>query len=367
MIETPPELLAALRVELSHVRAPLPRQIEALSELFRLFTSERRSLGRLSYLDVPRLRAAYLRYHLPLNTARAMAVLKDLLRVAPRVADVSDVVVDIGAGLGSASLATLLGLPPLARRRFALYDRSAAALRVARRLIARCRPGRGGPRWGPERPEIFTRAWRWPGLPPMPRQGLVWLSMVLNELGAGASRGVDPARLLEELASKLRDRGIVVIMEPAMRAPGIALLKLHDAALASKDWRVLAPCTHQLGCPLLRERDRSWCHFRFRWQAPQLVRDVADPLELEHEEPSFAYLALERIPWTPGHASPAAPAGLDETRARVIGDAMDVRGGTGIYLCADGKRRLAAPPPPEAARGDVVDGRRLVARWDAPA
>jgi hypothetical protein len=181
----------------------------------------------------------------------------------------------------------------------------------------------------------------------MPRRALVLISMVINEVGIGSRGGPDAAAFLGGLARRLDPGSVAVIIEPALRAPGRSLLSVHDAAAASGDWRVLAPCTHQRRCPLLQAADRSWCHFRFAWRVPRLVMDVAAPLGLARDPPSLSFLALERIdrPVRDG----------DRDRARVIGDRMRVQGGKeGVYICREGERELAVDPPRAVERGDVV-------------
>ena len=340
IVETPAPLVAAIEAEMTSVRASLRRQIQAMEELHGLFTSGRSGIRRIAYLDIPRLRTAYLRYHLPLNTARASCALVDVLRIHPAARDLTEVV-DLGAGPGSASLATLF---QMAARTLHLHDRSRAALGVARRILQECASAGSGP---PGR--VATRVGSFPPFPPMPRRALVWLSMVLNELEVGSRRGPDPSVILSRLERALDPHSVVIVMEPALRGPGRSLLRLHDAALSMGGWRVLSPCTHQLRCPLLGERDRSWCHFRFRWIAPALVRQVAGPLGLDHEFPSLAFLAIERV--RRGASAPRE----DRFRARVIGDRMPVEGGTeGIYICQEGRRKVIEAPPPEIRRGDIV-------------
>ena len=84
-LATPRPLLRAIKKQVGKVRVSLRSQGEALEELFQLFTSERRHLKRFSYMNDPRLRLAYLRYHLPLNTVRSICVLKDLLVRYPAI------------------------------------------------------------------------------------------------------------------------------------------------------------------------------------------------------------------------------------------------------------------------------------------
>ena len=70
-LETRSELISAIEAELAPLQASLPKKLEALRELFQLFTRDRGRIKRFSYLDIPKYRGAYLSYHLPLNVARA--------------------------------------------------------------------------------------------------------------------------------------------------------------------------------------------------------------------------------------------------------------------------------------------------------
>jgi len=346
-LSAPPELVSAIEEELASTRGSASDDSRALGRLFRLFTSERGGLGKRSYLDDPALRRAYLRYHLPLNAARASYVLAEALRIEPSIAALEEVV-DLGAGPGSASLTSLLGLPATPARGYTLLDRSRSALAIGRRLVERCAASRGGstPASSGLR-EVRTAASSLVPLPAFPRRALVWLSFVLNEIGVGARRGNDPAGFLRALARRLDPGSAVLLLEPALRAPARNLLAVHDAAAASGDWRVLAPCTHQRSCPLLRARDRSWCHFRFEWQPPDVALEAARPLGLGRDPPAVAYLVLLRR---------EARAPVSSSAARVIGDPMRVRGGkTAVYICRDGSRELLEDPPPGADRGAVIE------------
>ncbi|MBN1443890.1 MAG: hypothetical protein JXA90_14365, partial [Planctomycetes bacterium] len=183
-MKTPPELSAVLEEEIARSGVPRGAQIDAVRELFELFTARRGGLGRWSYLDAPRLRLAYLRYHLPLNAARAECVLRDLLALRPEIGEIEHVV-DLGAGPGSASVAALLTLPQRPRS-FLLTDRSRAALRTARELLLRCAEKASAPA-----PAIRTVAQKLPALPrPVGKPCLLFLSMVINEI-SGPRGGMD--------------------------------------------------------------------------------------------------------------------------------------------------------------------------------
>ena len=358
-LATPRPLLRAIKKQVGKVRATLRSQGEALEELFQLFTSERRHLKRFSYMNDPRLRLAYLRYHLPLNTVRSICVLKDLLERYPAIAE-TEWITDIGAGPGSSTIASLLTLPPDRTRRYLLTDQSRSALRVAREIFGDCAP----PEKDGIKTSITTVQQKLPLLPRFQGPTLVWMSMVINEFDHPERRGIDIKRFFAKLAQKLPAGSTRVIIEPGLRQQGRRLLALHDSLLESQRWQVLAPCTHQKACPLLGESNRPWCHFHFRWQPGDIVKQIAVPLGLVYGKGSMSYLVVQ--PAKEG----GQPGNRDPELARVIGDPMEVRRtGAGIYLCQDGKRRVFRDPPEGTTRGALLKrGRqnrdaRLVAPW----
>lgn len=346
------------------------KQGRALEELFDLFTRERSRVHALRYLDIPRLRDAYLRYHLPLNFARARIALEQVRRVAPDIDSLEDVV-DLGAGPGSATLATFFALPRRGVRRYHLFDRSRAALDVARRLLGRCAASRTAASQAAvsqaeaasdesaARDEWHTTTVNLPRLPRFPSRSLVWLAMVLNELEVGTRKGPRPDEFLTQLARRLEAPSTLILVEPALRHPSRNLLRLHDAAVESGRWRVLAPCTHQQLCPLLSARGASWCHFRFPWQPPKGAKEAAEFLGVSWQMPSLSFLALRRED---------SPRKVTSARARVIGDPMALKEGRGVYVCRDGKRRLVPLPQERIIRGDIVriskgEVQRIETRW----
>jgi hypothetical protein len=291
-LETPPELTSAVAREISRDPAPLRKQVAALSELFDLFTRRRVGLRGRSYMDVPALRNAYLRYHLPLNVARATWVLsKSSPSIPSWRSSSSSSILARGRPAQAWRLSSLCRASPLAS--ICSPTAAGSVLQVGRALLQSCALPEG-------LHKVHTVVRALLPIPHVPRKALVWLAMVFNEAQTGSRGGrgrrFEPIHVLDALAQRLDSPSVVIVTEPALREPARALLKLHDAAVASGRWRVVAPCTHQLSCPLLRASGRSWCHFHFAWQAPPLVREVADPLRLEHAFPSVAFLALERAP-----------------------------------------------------------------------
>jgi SAM-dependent methyltransferase len=81
--------------------------------------------------------------------------------------------------------------------------------------------------------------------------GLLVISHVLNELSPEA--GV-------QLRSLLRRAEGVLWVEPGTHAVSRQLGRFRDELRG--DFRIVAPCTHELGCPMFAEsNERHWCHF----------------------------------------------------------------------------------------------------------
>jgi len=363
-ISTPRVLLETIEAQTAKTKASRPSQISALRKLFELFTTERRQLNRFHYLDDPPLRHAYLQYNLPLNVARSMVALRDVVDRHPDVADLEDVF-DLGAGPGSSTLATLFTLAPRAARRYVLTDRSAKGMKLAREVYEACDTSLTKTN-GTESSKASFLTQKLPSLPNFTRPSLVWMSMVLNELSQADGRGLDLARLFDTLTRRLPVGSVLLVVEPALRVPGRRLLELHDGMVESPEWELLAPCTHQAACPLLRAQKRPWCHFHFAWEPGKSIEKLARAVGHDKPEAALSYLAIRRID---SSAESTEPSKDDKSLARVIGDRMPVRGGkSGQYVCRDGKRHIETALPTAIERGDVVrvllrKPAEIVRRW----
>jgi hypothetical protein len=81
--------------------------------------------------------------------------------------------------------------------------------------------------------------------------GLLIISHVLNELSPDA---LDRTRQLIERSEA------VIWVEPGTHAVSRHLGRLRDEL--RNGFRIIAPCTHNLGCPMFAEgNERHWCHF----------------------------------------------------------------------------------------------------------
>ena len=298
-------------------RAEVARAARAVSELHDGLVGDR-ALAQPGTYRGARL-GAYLLWWWPQTYARTQAALR--LFSPPQ----QPRILDVGAGPGPAALAALDLLGGSA----VCFDASEPALAEARAL------------------GVQETARELPAGP----FDLTLAANVLSELP-------DPASLVRKLT------GVVVLIEPALRETGRALLTLRDALLASGEFRAIAPCFTQQPCPALANA-RDWCTAEVRWNPPAFVRQLADATGLRADEMlSYAPLVLTR-------AAIEQPA---PDVWRVVGVAPPEKGKHRIWVCSDAGRvaavRLDKQGAPaneafvELRRGDVVRLRNLQQRGD---
>lgn len=324
----PPDRLAPAEL------GPASRAVAALHE--GLVGS--RALARAATYGEPAHLGAYLLWWWPQSYAKARAALRLLPGPLPPGARV----LDVGAGPAPAALAALDHLAAAGGKGEAVAtDASEAALACACALA--------GPR--PLRTEVRRVEAGGASAGPF---DLAVASNVLSELElAPAAR----AAALAALAGRaLAPEGTLLLIEPALRETGRALLEVRDALLAGHGLRAVAPCLTQKPCPALRA-PRDWCTAAQPWDAPAHLEQLAGALGLRsHLELSFAYVALARSR-TP--AEPAAP-GL----WRVVGVPPREKGKRRVFVCSDEGRLAVSRLDREASasnegfealeRGDLV-------------
>ena len=137
----------------------------------------------------------------------------------------------------------------------------------------------------------------------------------------------DPAALVRKLT------GTVVIVEPALRETGRALLQLRDTLLAEGSFQALAPCLTQKPCPALASA-KDWCTAELRWKPPRYFQQLAEATGLRADELlSFAPLVLS----AGAKSAPQPPRDL----WRVVGVPPPEKGKKRVWVCSD-EGRVAA-------------------------
>ena len=337
LIDRVPALLGRARALLGLPPGPpdrlapseLRRAAQAVSALHEGLVGRRALAHRRTYDDAAHL-GAYLLWWWPQTYAKVQAVLAlarsagTLLAIPARPRTL-----DVGAGPAPGALAVLdaLGGSALA------LDASAAALSEARAL--------SGGAVGTRQADLGE------GLPRLDGEfDLVVVANALSELPPGSR-----AALIDALP--LAQGGAVLLVEPALRETGRALLEVRNELLRSGRWSAAAPCLTQRPCPAL-EHPRDWCTALHPWQAPPHVVQLAAELGLRADEAlAYAPLVLVRS---------VAPPPRDVWR--VVGVPRPEKGKKRLFVCSDQGRvpvgRLDRDAVPTNAdfdrleRGDLV-------------
>lgn len=326
----------------AHARALHPAPLAPdVARLHRLFTSERAE-RRPDYMRDPALRRAYLGFFLPHNAVK-LALLLERARVEGLIRAVErPVVVDVGAGPLTGLFGTWIAFgrlgPALA------VDAAAATMEAAEPLLASI-----------EHEGVETRVVNLSVEPPARwlggwRPQLIVLANVLNEL-RDPRRGADlRERLLAELVRGLPAEGRLLVVEPATRVHGRALLGVRDRLVGARTASVLSPCRGARECPLLRSQGH-WCHGEHDWTPPRVYSELARAAGIDKTTLKESHLLLGP------RSTPEQHAGL-----RLVGGLMRDREGTERrYGCGTsglvtlGGRPALPPAIASATRGALLD------------
>lgn len=248
---------------------PELREVAAGVKALSLGLTRDRELAGAKYLDDPKLLGAYLLFYWPVSYAQARQILGELPR--PRSA------LDLGSGPGPLAFALLDG----GASEVTAADRSVPALALARELAAE-----GGE-------ALATREWDATKKQPLPEGTFDFISMghMLNELFGSGDVALDArAALVESALLRLKPRGTVLILEPALRDTSRQLLSVRNR-LVDKGYAVRAPCLYKGDCPALH-KGSDWCHAEREWRLPAVVEQIAKAASLHKEELKMSYLAL---------------------------------------------------------------------------
>ncbi|HEY2027831.1 MAG TPA: small ribosomal subunit Rsm22 family protein [Myxococcales bacterium] len=150
------------------------------------------------------------------------------------------------------------------------------------------------------------------------------------------------ANVLVEQDLVFHPSGTLVLIEPALRDTGRALLQTRDRLLA-EGWFAHAPCLTQKACPALQSA-KDWCTLEARWTPPRYFQQLADATGLRADEMlSFAAVVLTRT-------QPEPKPG----RWRVVGLAPPEKGKRRVWVCSDEGRMAAVRLDRDASDDNAV-------------
>ncbi len=290
------------------------------------FTIERKDASQ-RYGDEPESRLAYGLFFFPQTFVRTQQVLRECFAVRGSTGgDVASpfFILDIGAGTGAAGLAAANALRERDVKLLAL-DHSSESLATLRQAFD------------------FGRSELWPRAELETRVGdlmkvgelsgawdLVIASFALNEPMEGKSDDVAEAWLRAALGL-LKPGGLLIVIEPALKATAERLERLRDRVAAERRAQIIAPCMHHKNCPLLAE-GRYWCHEVRRWTPPPLAEKINRTLFRDLPHLKYSFLAL------------ASGVGVDRdpraNRGRLVAPVSEQHGKfVSRACCADGALR----------------------------
>ena len=255
------DLPAALRdgLDAALARQPAQRLAGSVQRLMAAYRSGEAASAPILGSDVDV--AAYAAYRMPATFAAVRATLQQVAGAVPGFAPGS--LTDVGGGTGAAAWAAVAAFPSL--RTVTVLDQVASALAFGRELAG-----------GSNDAALRKAEWqRWAAGSEVPAADLVTISYLLGELIPDAQ-----AAVVERAA---RAGGAVAVLEPGTPA-GYRRVLAARAALIGHGLTIVAPCPHQLACPL---DGTDWCHFAARIPRSALHRQLKDG-QLGWEDEKFA-------------------------------------------------------------------------------
>lgn len=319
-----PDLPADCRAALDQLLAGLPastlaRATSRLSERYRAGGAP-----PTPHLHDDAAAAAYAAYRMPATFAAVAAALDQVRGLAPRT------LLDLGGGTGSALWAAARTWPSLARA--VVVEAAPPVLDLGRRLAS-----------GSATAVVRDAEWRAGDVGAAEIDAdVVTLSYVLGEL-ADRPR----AHLLERLGAS---GAALVVVEPGTPEGYRRVLEARAALIASGR-PVLAPCPHDLACPM---SGSDWCHMAVRLDRSRVHR-AAKGVELGYEDEKFSYVVA---------GPPAlAPAQVDRPEGRIVRHPLIRKGLVQLQVCSV-PPAIETVPVPKSRGADYRSARDI--HWGDP-
>jgi len=240
--------------------------------------------------------AAYAAYRMPATYAAVHAALTAAAGALPGFEPRT--LLDLGAGTGAAAWAAVAVFPSLDA--VTLLEPAAEMARIGRQLAAGAR-------------SAVLRQARWRSVDlaqagELPPADLVIASYLLGEL---------PHQVRRRLAAApLTTNGLLAVVEPGTPAGYERVVALRDQLIGA-GLSVVAPCPHDLECPIPRGRD--WCHFAVRVGRSAAHRELKGGT-LAYEDEKYSYVC-------------ASAGGNHRSAARIVRHPLTRKGLVSLRLC----------------------------------
>ncbi len=241
----------------------------------------------------PWAQIAYLCYFLPLNHARAQAVVKEA-ETQGFFKGLTEVI-DFGSGPGTASIALAAHF-----NKFTMIEKSKDICSRFEFLPAK------QTEWAAVAP-AFTA----------PEKSLAVFSYSLTEI--------------KELPTWTKKIEALMILEPSTQTDGRKLSELRQK-LITDGYSIWAPCTHQGKCPLLTQSKNDWCHDRIHFEVPRWFEELEQHLPMKNRTLTMSYLLARRM------NAPTSKVRI----GRTVGDRLKEKGKDRQMLCRGEEREFLA-------------------------
>ena len=255
--------------------AQLQRRIQELSDRF---TTDRQSIAEDYFADEQSL-CAYGLFFFPQSFVRTALILREIMSRGWNP-DGPLSILDLGSGAGAASFSVASERGAAGSISLTAVDRSPTALNVLQDLAVDCSSLWPGLQLSVE--TAYMARWireqnrKW---------DLILASYSLNESEFSIDLETDP------LVNRLTDNGLVIVIEPALKASSERLELWRDSIAGRPDLHIWAPCLHRQSCPLLRE-GQYWCHEVRSWQPPESVTFFNRHLHRQAHLLKFSFLVF---------------------------------------------------------------------------
>jgi ribosomal protein RSM22 (predicted rRNA methylase) len=121
------------------------------------------------------------------------------------------------------------------------------------------------------------------------------LIMCINSLAEIIEEEDIQIRFIGSTFRHLRDGGLFIMIEPALKKFSRRLMRLRNRLVSNKRIQLLLPCLHDSPCALLEVDNRKeWCHQSLSWSPPDFLRIINQGINREIDVLKFSYLVIAR-------------------------------------------------------------------------
>lgn len=312
-----------------------PAEVAALVQALSSTYNDGKDFAQQQTLLAPRLL-----FSLPRDLQKGAAAVRELVATGLlRLGDAPLRILDLGAGLGAATIGVLRALETRGAAGASgeidatWVDHDAPALQLGSRVVQQARAA------GLLRSTItiHEHAQKLDGKLPAGPYDLVIACQVMCELDPKLTDDARAAKLAARVSAWLplvADGGSLVIIEPALRERTRVLHQVRDLLLAQRAATLFAPCLHAAPCPALADPG-DWCHEDLEIDLPAWLIPIAKQAGLRYQGLTFSYLVLRKDGQSLQTLRPDAT-------LRVVSDARPQKGKCERWLCgrfADGETR----------------------------